>query len=151
MCEAFFDVPIGSWENYLVTLITFLKQKKYGLRRFCRFYRFRRLLIDCLITPSLNKVFLTDVSNYYEKRKIEPFNQSLCEKKSRNLGCAFLDFWQFFQLFDIPARSSTSVILRQPGQPFRSSLQVPLSAVSRVRFKVMRSSFEKLNFTAFSD
>ena len=94
---------------------------------------------------------MTDVSIYCEKQKIEPFNQSLRNLKSRNLGSYFLDFWQFFQLFHIPARSLISVILRQPGQPFRSSLRVPLLAVSRIRLKVLRFSFEKLKFTAFSD
>ena len=52
--------------------------------------------------------------------------------------------WQFFgflttflQLFDIPVRSLISVILRKSGEPLRSSPQVPLSAVSRVRFKML--------------
>ena len=65
------------------------------------------------------------------------FNQSLCKniKKCRLQLLGSLAI--FLQLFYIPVRSLISVILRQLGQPFHSSQQVPLSAVSRVRFKVL--------------
>ena len=83
--------------------------------------------------------------------KNRAFNQSLCKniKKCRLQLLGSLAI--FLQLFYIPVRSLISVILRQLGQPFRSSQQVPLSAVSRVRFKVLWFSFLKLNITAFFD